>query len=282
MNPEQPGIIAVTVNPIPQLTIHTKAGIQHLSLASKTTWTFGRNKDNAVPLKDPWASRYHAQIEVIQGQHCYLADLNSRNGTLLNEHTVTMPILLQHDDRICIGDTVFHFEYASDKTPALFAPPQSKPVLMLQQSTIQGGIWQNVLQARDIPVVWETSDTNFKKQIELSAVSKALPKILLTDVRAYQGNAYHFCRWCNEKFPGLKVFLMDSWRSQISDFERRVAVKNGAVNLLSALDERHLNPIELLLQINEVLVALGNRTISIDELLTTLKMLEHSTVVHES
>lgn len=172
INPEQPGIVVVTVNPIPQLTIYSKTGIQRLPLASNTTWTFGRNKDNAVPLKDPWASRYHAQIEVIQGQHCYLADLNSRNGTFLNEQTVTMPVLLQHDDRICIGDTVFHFEYASDETSTLSTAPQPKPVLMLQQSTIQGGIWQNILQARDIPVAWETSHADFRKQIELGVVSK--------------------------------------------------------------------------------------------------------------
>jgi hypothetical protein len=253
--------------------------MQHLRLACQTSWSFGRNKDNDVSLQDPWISRYHAQIEVVAGQQCYLTDLNSSNGTLLNEQVVTMPILLQDGDRIAMGEIILEFAYIPEAMPetmpeSISASTQNNPVLMLHRSIRQGHIWQQVLQAKDVSAAWERSGSDFQAQLELCAVAKTLPKLLLVDVRAYQGNAYHFCRWCTEKFPKVKIFLIDSCRSEISNFECRVALKSGAVNLFAALETDNPSSLNFLMQINGVLEVLEKPAFHMGELLEVTKGIE--------
>jgi hypothetical protein len=264
----------VTVTLIPQLAVHTTTGIQYLQLTSQTSWSFGRNKDNTVPLRDPWVSRYHAQIEVVGGQQCYLTDLNSRNGTLLNAQLVTTPVLLHDGDRIAMGEVILDFAYVPEVIPEVQPAPTVVSVLMLHRSMSQAYIWQHVLQAKEVPVVWERSASAFQAQLELCAVSKTLPTLLLVDVRAYQGNVYHFCRWSTEKFPEVKIFLIDSCRLEISNFECRVAIKNGAVNLFAALEENNLSSLNFLMQINGVLEVLEKPAFHMGELFRAVKEIE--------
>ena len=50
--------------------------------------TLGRAPDNTIPLvSDSNVSRYHAEIER-RGDNFYLVDLNSRNGTFINEEPI--------------------------------------------------------------------------------------------------------------------------------------------------------------------------------------------------
>ncbi len=67
----------------------------------------GRNRENHVPITDTAASRRHARIERRNGDFI-LEDLNSTNGTILNQKAVSREIL-QHGDKIQIGETVLQF-----------------------------------------------------------------------------------------------------------------------------------------------------------------------------
>jgi pSer/pThr/pTyr-binding forkhead associated (FHA) protein len=69
----------------------------------------GRGDGAEIRLEDPFASSHHARL-IRQGSVIVLEDLNSTNGTYLNEELVTGPQPLHRGDRIRIGDSEFTFE----------------------------------------------------------------------------------------------------------------------------------------------------------------------------
>ncbi|MFH1654593.1 MAG: FHA domain-containing protein [Pseudomonadota bacterium] len=75
----------------------------------KQTLTFGRGKSNTICIHDPKISRQHAQIKFEGGQYI-LRDLNSSNGTFVNNERIDEHILL-HNDEIQLGDIVMQFQF---------------------------------------------------------------------------------------------------------------------------------------------------------------------------
>ncbi|MGA1038212.1 MAG: FHA domain-containing protein, partial [Ilumatobacteraceae bacterium] len=55
------------------------------------------------------ASRQHAEIRYENGRHI-VADLNSTNGTLVNDQRINGSQPLNHGDIITIGSTEFRYE----------------------------------------------------------------------------------------------------------------------------------------------------------------------------
>jgi pSer/pThr/pTyr-binding forkhead associated (FHA) protein len=78
---------------------------------TKITTCIGRALDNDIVIEDPRASRYHAQI-AIRGGRVYLKDLQSSNGTLVNDEPIEEFVLV-NGDLICIGDTELIFNLKS-------------------------------------------------------------------------------------------------------------------------------------------------------------------------
>ena len=68
----------------------------------------GRLKTNPIPIDDAKASREHAAVRLV-GAEYMLADLDSRNGTMLNGEMVRGQARLRSGDRIAIGATEFRF-----------------------------------------------------------------------------------------------------------------------------------------------------------------------------
>ncbi len=69
--------------------------------------TIGRHPDNVVPIEDDRASRFHCVIEPTEQGYC-LRDLDSRNGTKVNERAARS-VLLRTGDIVRIGKTRFRF-----------------------------------------------------------------------------------------------------------------------------------------------------------------------------
>ena len=70
----------------------------------------GRHRDSDVVVDDVTASRYHAELEVIDGR-CVLFDGGSLNGTYVNRKPVTC-VELADGDEIWIGTARFLFRAA--------------------------------------------------------------------------------------------------------------------------------------------------------------------------
>lgn len=68
--------------------------------------TIGRKEENAVVLSDPHVSGQHAKF-LIKNNILYVEDLNSTNGTYVNEKHISGKVKLFGKDEIRIGTTVF-------------------------------------------------------------------------------------------------------------------------------------------------------------------------------
>jgi len=78
-------------------------------ILGKPAISLGRADDNDIVLADPYVSKHHAAIRLVDGKH-QISDLGSSNGTLLNGRPLTAPAVLKVGDKIQVGDTVLSCE----------------------------------------------------------------------------------------------------------------------------------------------------------------------------
>ena len=71
--------------------------------------TLGRAADNTITLVDTYASAYHARLDQRDGEW-WLTDLDSRNGTRLNDVPIGKPVPLADGDVIAIGQMKLRLE----------------------------------------------------------------------------------------------------------------------------------------------------------------------------
>ena len=83
--------------------------------------TLGRADDNQVVLADDCVSACHARIDRRDGEW-WLTDLESRNGTQLNDLPVSKPVPLADGDVIGIGRAQLRFEAAANQPESSQSP----------------------------------------------------------------------------------------------------------------------------------------------------------------
>ncbi|MGK2859958.1 MAG: diguanylate cyclase [Thermoanaerobaculia bacterium] len=76
-------------------------------MLEKEEQTIGRSDDSEIRIEDDSASRFHARL-VVKDRRVTLVDLDSTNGTLVNEKPVS-EFELRDGDLIQIGETIFKF-----------------------------------------------------------------------------------------------------------------------------------------------------------------------------
>ncbi|HEX7901993.1 MAG TPA: FHA domain-containing protein [Planctomycetota bacterium] len=108
-----------------RLVIHDGSSSRTVELTDATT-VAGRSSDNKLHIEDKQASRKHFQVEKTEFGY-KVVDLESRNGTRVNDRVVNQA-LLRPGDRIQVGKHTLTFEDPSFKEPpadvaARFAPP---------------------------------------------------------------------------------------------------------------------------------------------------------------
>ncbi|MCK5640090.1 MAG: FHA domain-containing protein [Gammaproteobacteria bacterium] len=98
--------------------------------------TIGRNSDNDIHLDEPVVSGCHAAVVLEDSPYledfrdAYIEDMDSTNGTLLNNKTVTRQ-MLKHGDVISIGQ--YELSYESDSGQSM-----ERTAILLPEDTMIG------------------------------------------------------------------------------------------------------------------------------------------------
>lgn len=71
--------------------------------------SFGRSLNNDIVVENPYVSKHHGKITNVDGEY-YIVDLNSANGTYLNNKKVLGESNLTNGDIIRIGELEFKFK----------------------------------------------------------------------------------------------------------------------------------------------------------------------------
>ena len=84
----------------------------------------GRDSTNEIVINDAEISRRHARLQRLP-HGWLLIDLGSTNGTWVNSERVVVPLLLQDDDLVLLGEQRLIFRLASCATRS--APGRRQP-----------------------------------------------------------------------------------------------------------------------------------------------------------
>ncbi len=86
----------------PELLLKSSEGERRIKVERERT-TLGRSRDADIFIPDQWLSRMHAEILLDRGG-LVVADLGSKNGTLVNGSRIQGPTSLRKGDQIKLGD----------------------------------------------------------------------------------------------------------------------------------------------------------------------------------
>src|SRR5262249_46957829 len=99
---------------------------RRIALRSGQKVTVGRSDraKHTIP-HDSLLSQLHFSLE-FEGTRCFISDLNSSNGTLVNGHRITKT-LLRNRDEVSAGSTSFVVRYESELQSASSSPEAVLP-----------------------------------------------------------------------------------------------------------------------------------------------------------
>lgn len=132
------------------LTNELNGGSAKCFQLDKEVMTMGRHPDCHIVIEDSSVSRFHAQISY-DGEGYYVEDLDSRNGTYLNDARLHQAMPMRDGDRIRICDFALVFRNPS---PNQDTRPQ-KPVRSSRRDSV-AGVPDPTMIGSDM-VVWDES-----------------------------------------------------------------------------------------------------------------------------
>jgi len=132
--------------------------ISDFQLQTGVPITIGRRQDNDVAIEDPAVSGHHAKIESL-GERFVLIDLQSKNGSFVNEQLVSSH-WLKHGDVINIGDYALVFEH-QQKEPGHRKTPETYDDTLAMNSTAHRQMMKKSTPHKSINVVrfWEINQS---------------------------------------------------------------------------------------------------------------------------
>ncbi|MDM8536636.1 FHA domain-containing protein [Desulfobacterales bacterium HSG17] len=91
--------------------------------------SIGRLDDNDVVIENLAVSGHHAKVDSV-GDKYLITDLNSKNGTFVNEQPILQPHWLQHGETIIIGKHYLVFHYHEAEKPPEEEDPMQQTMVM--------------------------------------------------------------------------------------------------------------------------------------------------------
>ncbi|MBZ5619196.1 MAG: adenylate/guanylate cyclase domain-containing protein [Acidobacteriia bacterium] len=116
-----------------------EAGGRRFPLAAGQSWAIGRGDGCAVMLDSRSVSRLHALIQRRDAGDFSLVDLGSRNGSFVNNHRVSLPVVLNDKDRLIFGDQELAFRnpaYAGSLVPAVSTDDRNAPTTQMHTHSL--------------------------------------------------------------------------------------------------------------------------------------------------
>ncbi len=119
--------------------------------------TFGRKAGNDITLESPVVSSQHAKIDHLEEGYV-LTDLQSKNGTFVNELPITVH-WLREGDRIRIGQHIILFKPKPQDIPAKPGPTMTPPP-SLHESSDDEALFSELQQAsKQAVLLWRKGGT---------------------------------------------------------------------------------------------------------------------------
>jgi len=135
---------------------------QRIDLSTKETYSFGRSPDCDIVVTDPASSRTHARLSVAGDHVVVLEDLDSRNGTYVNDALVTRVLLKDHS-RIRIGATTFMLSFVdAGDDAALIVDPSGDS---LEMTVPLANALRQETAANDQPLATKWTESEFAGQL---------------------------------------------------------------------------------------------------------------------
>jgi serine phosphatase RsbU (regulator of sigma subunit) len=116
-----------------EITIESADGSRQRYKVVKDRVTIGRSRDCDIFLPDQWLSRHHAEVRR-RPDGAFLADLRSKNGTLLNGERVAAERPLRHGDVISLGEHRLTFS-EDEEPPEETAAPEGTRIFSAREIT---------------------------------------------------------------------------------------------------------------------------------------------------
>lgn len=101
----------------------------------------------------------------------------------------------------------------------------------------EGLLWHAILKLQGVDAVLKPSLGNIYEYLKLNP-----PNLLLVNINASNNNsliAGSICRWCQTNLRQLNIFIVNPYRSEVSDLERRWAFRRGAIDVLPQLTSKN-------------------------------------------
>ncbi|MBC8350893.1 MAG: SpoIIE family protein phosphatase [Planctomycetes bacterium] len=148
----------------------------------------GRHPECDVVIDVGAVSRYHCKV-ITDGDTCSVEDLNSRNGTFLNEEVIEGRTQLEHGNLVRVCDVVFTF-HDRDQPPASSSDDSSfRAVMVDDDSSDSGG--STIMSKLDVrssingPMLAASAEAKLSALIEITrslsntlSLDKVLPEVL--------------------------------------------------------------------------------------------------------
>ncbi len=93
----------------------------------KTNFVIGRDRSIDIPINDTTVSRHHCRIRIVDDE-IRIADLQSKNKTTINGVCIENEQVINENDKIKIGETVFCVTYEKDITYSNQPHAQTRPL----------------------------------------------------------------------------------------------------------------------------------------------------------
>lgn len=143
--------------------------------------TIGRGPENTIVLNDTAISTNHCHV-VEDGETCHLVDLDSTNGTLLNDSPVT-DSELRNGDIIILGSVILSFRAGEPPAEVSASEPEQE-----EEQALEAPEPEPVARTREVAEPAAASTYEFKQRRRQNAV--ALPVVIFVLICVVAAGVY--------------------------------------------------------------------------------------------